>query len=71
MFCAIWFNYSCIKETVSIICILFQLIGILWKKMLQDPKALENIITAASGLDDDPVAIELVFWARYFKMTML
>ena len=41
------------------------------EKMLQDPKALENIITAASGLDDDPVAIELVFWARYFKMTML
>ena len=37
--------------------------------MLQDPEALENIITAASGLNHDPVAIELVFWARDFKMT--
>ena len=41
------------------------------EKMLQNPETLENIITAASSLDDDPVAIELVFWARYFKMTML
>ena len=31
------------------------------EKMLQNPQALANIITAASGLDDDPVAIELVF----------
>ena len=31
------------------------------KKMLQDPETLENIITAASGLHNDPVAIELMF----------
>ena len=37
--------------------------------MLQDPEALENIIIASSGLDNDPVAMELVFWARDFKMT--
>ena len=30
-------------------------------KMLQNPETLENIITAASGLHDDPVAIGLVF----------
>ena len=41
------------------------------EKMLQDPEALENIITASSALDDDPVAMEVVFWARDFKMTML
>ena len=29
--------------------------------MLQNPETLENIITAASGLNNDPVAIELVF----------
>ena len=29
--------------------------------MLQYPETLENIITAASGLHKDPVAIELVF----------
>ena len=29
--------------------------------MLQNPETLENIITAASGLLNDPVAIELVF----------
>ena len=31
------------------------------EKMLQNPETLENIITAAFGLHDDPVAIELVF----------
>ena len=39
------------------------------EKMLQDPEALGNIITASSGLDNDPVAMELVFWVRDFKMT--
>ena len=34
------------------------------EKMLQDPDTLENIITAASGLHDDPVAIELVLGKR-------
>ena len=29
-------------------------------KMLQDPEALENIITVSPGLDNDPVAMELV-----------
>ena len=38
------------------------------EKMLQDPEALENIIIASSGLDNDPVTMELVFWARDFKM---
>ena len=41
------------------------------EKILQDPEALENIITASSGLDNDPVAMELVFWVRDCKMTML
>ena len=41
------------------------------EKMLQDPETLENTITASSGLDNDPVATELAFWARDFKMTML
>ena len=31
------------------------------EKMLQNPQVLENIITAASGLHNDPVAIGLVF----------
>ena len=31
------------------------------EKMLQDPDALENIITASSSLADDPVTMELVF----------
>ena len=30
-------------------------------KMVQNPETLENIITAASGLHNDPVAIGLVF----------
>ena len=30
-------------------------------KMLQTPETLENIITAASGLHNDPVAIGLMF----------
>ena len=38
-------------------------------KMLQDLEALENIITASSSLDNDPVAMELVFWLSDFKMT--
>ena len=29
------------------------------EKMLQDPETLENIITASSTLDNDPVAMEL------------
>ena len=41
------------------------------EKMLQDPEALENTITVSSSLDNDPVAMELVFWARDFMMTML
>ena len=43
------------------------------KKMLQDPETLENIITASSGLENDPVAMELklVFWVRDLKMTKL
>ena len=39
--------------------------------MLQDPETLENIITASSGLDDDPIAMELVFWVRDCNMSML
>ena len=39
------------------------------EKILQDPEPLENIITALSSLNGDPVAMELVFWARNFKMT--
>ena len=31
------------------------------EKMLQNPETLENIITAASSLHNDPVAIGLVF----------
>ena len=31
------------------------------EKMLLNPQALENIITAASGLHNDPVATGLVF----------
>ena len=31
------------------------------EKMLHNPKTLENTITVASSLHDDPVAIELVF----------
>ena len=31
------------------------------EKMLQDPQMLENIITAASSLDDDPVALDRNF----------
>ena len=41
------------------------------EKMLQDPQALENIITAASGLDHDPVAIRIDVQARDLKMTKL
>ena len=29
------------------------------EKMLQDPQTLENIITAAPSLDNDPVAIRI------------
>ena len=41
--------------------------------MLQDPETLENIVTASSSLDNDPVAIELklVFWVIGLKMTKL
>ena len=41
------------------------------EKMLHDLQALENIITAASGLDHDPVAIGIDVWARDLKMTNL
>ena len=34
------------------------------EKMLQVPETLENIITASPSLDDDPVAMELVFLVR-------
>ena len=40
-------------------------------KILQNTKTLENIITASSGLDNDPVAMKLVFWVRHLKMTKL
>ena len=41
------------------------------EKMLHVPQTLENIITAASSLDDDPVAIGSNFpvHARDLKMT--
>ena len=41
------------------------------EKMLQDLQALENIITAASSLNHDPVAIGLDVQARDIKMTKL
>ena len=31
------------------------------EKMLQNPETIENFITVASGLHNDPVAIGLVF----------
>ena len=39
------------------------------EKMLQEPQALENIITAASDLHNDPVTIGISVQARDFKMT--
>ena len=39
--------------------------------MLQCPETLENIITAASGLHNDPVAIELCFSQRLQDDNML
>ena len=37
------------------------------EKMWQDPEALENIITASSGLDNDPVVIGLVFGSETLR----
>ena len=41
------------------------------ENMLQDLQALEDIITAASGLDHDPVAIGIDVQARDLKTTKL
>ena len=41
------------------------------EKMLQDLQALENIITAAPGLDHDPIAIGIDVWARDLNMIKL
>ena len=41
------------------------------EKMLQDPQTLENIITAAASLDNDPVVIGIGVQTRDLKMTNL
>ena len=41
------------------------------EKMLQDPQTLENIITAAPSLVNDPVAIRIGVQTRDLKMTNL
>ena len=64
-------NFPCIKKTVSTLCIPIPAYRTIVEKMLQDLQTLENIITAASGLDHDPVAIEIDVWARDLKMTKL
>ena len=41
------------------------------EKMLQDPQTLENIITEAPSLDNDPVVIGIGVQTRDLKMTNL
>ena len=59
--CSSWLQMALINPTYKNIV----------EKMLQDLEALENIITASSSSDNDPVAMELMFWIRDCKMTML